>query len=71
MSENLVNLQPLIGWPNHMRRGEEHLVTVDFRLRQESGAWPYEAEEIPLTCVLDGGTSFRVESVDDNTVIVH
>ncbi|MBT2207889.1 TIR-like protein FxsC [Actinomadura sp. NEAU-AAG7] len=71
MTAHAVNLQPVIGWPRQVRRGEEYLVTVECRVLQEPGAWPYEAEEVALTCVLDGGPDFVVESVDDNTVIVH
>jgi hypothetical protein len=71
MTAHAVDLQPVIGWPRRVRRGEEYLVTVECRVLQEPGAWPYEAEEVALICVLDGGPDFTVSSVDDNTVIVH
>jgi MinD-like ATPase involved in chromosome partitioning or flagellar assembly/tetratricopeptide (TPR) repeat protein len=66
-----VQLQPLVGCPQQMASGEEYLVSVDLQLSESPRDWPYEEEEFPFTCVLDGGRHFTVETVDDVTVVLH
>ncbi|WP_319595749.1 caspase family protein [Streptomyces sp. ID05-04B] len=45
---------------------------MDLALVDDQGEpWPFEEEEIEFTCVLDGARHFRVEAVQDASVVMH
>ncbi len=65
-----VMLQPIVSWPRSMETGRRHLVTVDLRLAAPA-AWPYRAEALAFTCMLEGGGWCSVEVAGDARVLVH
>ncbi|GAA2107267.1 NYN domain-containing protein [Actinomadura alba] len=64
-------LEPVVGWPREMTPGRPYLVTVDLRLAEAAGDWPYDTEELSFTCVLEGPAAFTVEAVHDASVVLH
>lgn len=70
-SASQFRLEPIVRWHRDMRIGHNHLVTVDLRLADPGEQWPYEEEELALTCMLDGADDFSVAAVHDASVLVH
>ena len=65
-------VEPRVTWPRSVVADDPFLVSVDLALVGDAAqSWPFEAEEIEFTCVLDGARHFRVEAVDDACVVVH
>lgn len=65
-------VEPRVTWPRSVVPGEPFLVSVDLALVGSAPeSWPFEGEEVEFTCVLDGARHFRVEAVDDASVVLH
>ncbi|MDI2132801.1 hypothetical protein [Yinghuangia seranimata] len=66
-----VSLAPVVSWPRTAEVGKPYLVTVDVRHESTCEAWPYDAEEYEIGCVLDGRPGLSVRSVGETTLVVH
>jgi hypothetical protein len=64
-------LEPIVHWHRDMTAERNHLVTVDLRLADPAQLWPYDEEEFPFTCMLDGADDFSVAAIHDASVLVH
>jgi tetratricopeptide (TPR) repeat protein len=62
-------LEPVVSWPRHAEAGRTYLMTVD--LRTPADTWSYDEEEIEFGLMVDGAPRFRVEALNDPSVVVH
>jgi hypothetical protein len=71
MADPLLSLEPVVSWPRQAEPGRSYLVTADLRAPDGSAGWPYEEEEVELTCVLETQPWFDSHLVDSPTLIIH
>ncbi|TCO59852.1 ATP-binding protein [Actinocrispum wychmicini] len=71
MNESVVRLRPVVSWPRQVTPGQRYLITVDVEQDETADDWPYDQEEYPIGCVLDGRPALDVQSVGDTTIVVH
>jgi hypothetical protein len=64
-------LVPIVSVPREARSGAEYLMSVDLRHELPSEAWPWEQEEIQLTCLIETLPLFSHQSLGEPSIIVH
>jgi len=70
MSKSLM-LEPIVSWPREVEFGRSYMITVDMRAPQGLTGWPYEEEEIELTCVLETEPWFVSRLVNEPILVLH
>jgi len=71
MDEPTLALEPVVSWPRRAEVGQSYLVTADLRTSGGPSGWPFEDEEIELTCVLETQPSFDSRLLDSPKLLVH
>ena len=65
-------VEPILQYPRLAAVGTGFLLTVDLKPQQYGESWAYsELEEIPIRCIINSGTLFRVEFLGEPVLIVH
>jgi formylglycine-generating enzyme required for sulfatase activity/O-acetyl-ADP-ribose deacetylase (regulator of RNase III) len=65
-------VEPILQYPRLAAVNHAFLLTVDLRSQQFGDTWAYpDLEEIPIRCIINPGTLFRVEFLGEPVVIVH
>jgi hypothetical protein len=66
-----VGIQPVVSWHPDEGSATSRIVSVDLRLADPAGAWPYEEEEFLVGCMIDGRPSCTVRALDSAGVVLH
>jgi formylglycine-generating enzyme required for sulfatase activity len=67
-----LTVEPILQYPRLVEVGTAFLLTVDLKPQQFGDTWAYpELEEVPIRCIINSGTLFKVEFLGEPVVIVH
>jgi hypothetical protein len=70
MGRAAIAIEPVVSYPRTARPGERHYLTVDIQHRHPPDAWPYDQEELALTCLIHTPL-FTHEPLGDQGIVLH
>ena len=67
-----LTVEPILQYPRLVEVGTAFLLTINLKPQQFGDTWTYpELEEVPIRCIINSGTLFKVEFLGEPVVIVH
>jgi phospholipase C len=71
VSDRVLMLEPVVGWPREVQPGGRYELTADLRAPTGPGSWPFDEEEFEFTCMLDAQPLFTTRILGEPVLVLH
>jgi phospholipase C len=71
LSDRVLLLEPVVGWPREVHPGGRYELTADLRAPAGAGSWPFDEEEFEFTCMLDAQPLFTTRILGEPILVLH